>query len=49
MSRFCWPNIEFNSRKEVSKDRFIDVRMEPILEMKLEKMREHVWDNVACR
>ncbi|KAI6176244.1 hypothetical protein M3Y97_00777500 [Aphelenchoides bicaudatus] len=35
-------------KKEISKDRFIDVRLEPIIDMKLEKMREHVWDNVAC-
>jgi len=35
-------------KKEIGKNRFVDVRLEPIVEMKLEKMREHVWDNIAC-
>lgn len=35
-------------RSEVSKNRFIDVRLDPIMDMKLETMREHVWNNIAC-
>ncbi|CAD5225214.1 unnamed protein product [Bursaphelenchus xylophilus] len=33
---------------EVSKDRFQDVRLEPITDLKLELMREHCFDNIAC-
>ncbi|KAI6199328.1 hypothetical protein M3Y96_00615200 [Aphelenchoides besseyi] len=35
-------------RNEVSSDRFVDVRLEPIVGMAQENMREHAWDNVAC-
>ncbi|KAI6229985.1 WD repeat-containing protein 36 [Aphelenchoides fujianensis] len=33
---------------EVSSDRFMDVRLSPIVGMAQENMREHVWENVAC-
>ncbi|KAH7729523.1 Utp21 specific WD40 associated domain containing protein [Aphelenchoides avenae] len=36
-------------KSELSKDRFIDVRMEPIVQMDVGWAREAVWDNVICR
>ncbi|CAD5218326.1 unnamed protein product [Bursaphelenchus okinawaensis] len=33
---------------EVSKDRFKEVKLEPITDLKLELMKEHCFDNIAC-
>jgi U3 small nucleolar RNA-associated protein 21 len=33
----------------MSRDRFIDVRMEPIVQVEVGWARESVWDNVICR
>uniref|UniRef100_A0A914ME02 Small-subunit processome Utp21 domain-containing protein n=1 Tax=Meloidogyne incognita TaxID=6306 RepID=A0A914ME02_MELIC len=34
---------------DIGKDRFIDVTLEPILQMELSFGREAVWDNAVCR
>ncbi|KAL7072309.1 hypothetical protein ACQ4LE_008436 [Meloidogyne hapla] len=36
-------------RGDIGKDRFIDVTLEPILQMELSFGREAVWDNAVCR
>uniref|UniRef100_A0A914PUG6 Uncharacterized protein n=1 Tax=Panagrolaimus davidi TaxID=227884 RepID=A0A914PUG6_9BILA len=36
-------------KSEVSRDRFMDVPLEPIVEMDVGMAREGAWDNVICR
>ena len=36
-------------RGDIGKDRFIDICLEPILQMELSGGREAVWDNAICR